>query len=68
MESFFVEVRADRWVFTPASPRARQWTTNNLFANIIKVERGHVPCVLRALLAEGFAIVPSGNDLSVMED
>jgi hypothetical protein len=68
MESFLVEVRTDRWVFTPVSARARKWVANNLFANTIKVERGYVPCVIRALLAEGFAIVPSVDAASGAEE
>lgn len=68
MERFLVEVRADRWEFTPASVRARKWVSNNLFADTIKVERGYVPCLLRALLAEGFAIVPSESAFAGEEE
>jgi hypothetical protein len=68
MESFLVEVRADRWIFTPVSARARKWVANNMFGNTIKVERGYVPCVVRALLAEGFAIVPTADASSDEEE
>ena len=68
MERFMVEVRADGWVFTPVSPRARKWVEKNMFGTSITAQRGYVPCVLRALLAEGFGIVPQSSAVSGIEE